>query len=48
MVVDLMENRFCLLFLERELSLEFYGVRLFNENKYNEIEGKYSDIKDGN
>lgn len=48
MAVDPMENRPRLSLPERELSSEFHGARPFNENKYNEIEGEYSDIKDEN
>lgn len=48
MASDPMENRPRLSLPERELSSEFYVARPFNENKYNEIEGEYSDIKDEN
>lgn len=48
MVSDPMENRPRLSLPERELSSEFHVARPFNENKYNEIEGEYSDIKDEN
>lgn len=48
MAADPMENRPRLSLPERELTSEFHGARPFNENKYNEIEGEYSDIKDGN
>lgn len=46
MAADPMDNRPRLSLPERELSSEFHGARPFNENKYNEIEGEYSDIKD--